>query len=67
MWKDKAKDDKSKDDKKDAPVADDQPDRTKDIIFQMQMLFSKMQFANVSSVSTSGLTTSFGWDKCVHL
>lgn len=41
------------------------PDRTKDIIFQMQMLFARMQFSNVSSVSTSGLTTSFGWDKYV--
>lgn len=34
----------------------------KDIIFQMQLLFAKMQFANVSCVSTAGLTTSFGWD-----
>jgi hypothetical protein len=44
---------------------DDQPDRKKDIIFQMQMLFARMQYSSVSSVSTSGLTTSFGWDKCV--
>jgi len=57
------KEDKAKEEKKPEGAPDDnQPDRSKDIIFQMQMLFSKMQFANVSSVSTSGLTTSFGWD-----
>ena len=34
----------------------------KDIIYQMQLLFARMQYSNLSSVSTSGLTTSFGWD-----
>ena len=34
----------------------------KDILYQMQLLFSRMQYSNVSSVGTSGLTTSFGWD-----
>jgi hypothetical protein len=40
-----------------------EPDPKKDILYQMQLLFAKMQFLDVSSVSTSGLTTSFGWDK----
>lgn len=48
---------------KDDEVGDTIIEKTKDIIFQMQMLFAKMQIANVAAVSTNGLTTSFGWDK----
>jgi hypothetical protein len=52
------------DEKKDKEKEDSgKPNKKTDIIFHMQLLFAKMQFANVSSVSTSGLTTSFGWDK----
>lgn len=36
-------------------------DPQNNIILQMQLLFAKMQFAKIKSVSTSGLTNSFGW------
>lgn len=36
--------------------------RRKDIMFQLQVLFAKLQYAQVSSISTRALTTSFGWE-----
>lgn len=47
---------------KETTDSENKPDRKTDIIFQMQLLFARMQYSNLSSVSTSGLTTSFGWD-----
>eukprot|EP01116_Phalansterium_solitarium_P018807 TRINITY_DN5104_c0_g1_i3.p1 TRINITY_DN5104_c0_g1~~TRINITY_DN5104_c0_g1_i3.p1 ORF type:complete len:1258 (-),score=480.84 TRINITY_DN5104_c0_g1_i3:52-3825(-) len=44
------------------PPAEDRPSLKNDILFQMQVLFARMQYADVSSVSTHNLTTSFGWD-----
>lgn len=35
---------------------------SKDVIFQMQLLFARMQLSPVDAVSTSGLINSFGWD-----
>mmetsp|Transcript_2827 Transcript_2827/g.3753 ORF Transcript_2827/g.3753 Transcript_2827/m.3753 type:complete len:1339 (-) Transcript_2827:16-4032(-) len=48
---------KSKEKEKEA----DSKESESTILFQMQLLFARMQYSNVSSVSTSGLTTSFGW------
>ncbi len=42
---------------------DAKPEEKRDIILEMQLLFAKMQSARVSSVSTAGLTASFGWNK----
>lgn len=46
-------------------ILNDKPEsknvREKDIMFQLQVLFAKLQYAQVSSISTRALTTSFGW------